>query len=162
MPKPKTVKAVSPVEAKLDKLTESVSQLVELLAAKPTIMATPFPAAAITASPAYSAPVSTGQVNQFPIPFEYRNAVDTILNKKFGLEISYPSDGVGFDFQVLVPKEYSNAGEPHWSTYGEDRRSKVIANAFGINGVREWLNLIYNNLPMETKNKVTFDRGQII
>lgn len=104
-----------------------------------------------------NSPISSTE--KFPIPPEYQGLVNTILNKDFGVEISYPSDGVGFNFAILVPKKYSNASEPHWLTYGEDRRNKVIQNAFGINGVREYLELVYNNFGLETKSQIVADRA---
>lgn len=96
---------------------------------------------------------------QHPIPIEYRHTVDTILNNRFGIELEYLPDGAAFQFSVLVPEEYSNAAKPHWETYKEDRRSKVISNALGVNGVREWATLIYENLGMETKARITHDRA---
>ena len=99
--------------------------------------------------------------NGFPIPFEYTEIVHTILNKKFGVDIKYQSEAAAFEFAILVPKEYSNAGEPHWQTYGEDRRSKVIQNAYGANGVREWVVHVYENFNPEVRSKITYDRAQI-
>lgn len=110
-------------------------------------------------------PVTTGAVapsqSKFPVPTEYREIVDFVLNKKFNIDISYQADSAAFEFAVLVPEEYSNAGKPHWETYHEDRRSRVIGNALGVNGVREWVQKIYDNFGPEMKSRITFDRGQI-
>lgn len=96
----------------------------------------------------------------FPIPVEYREIVDNNLNKKFGIDINYLSDTASFEFSVLVPKEYSNASPTHWETYHQDRRSRVIQNAYGANGVRDWVMLVYENFGPETKSRITFDRSQ--
>lgn len=97
--------------------------------------------------------------SQFPIPVEYREIVNNTLNKKFGIEIGYETPGT-FMFSVLVPEEYSNAGKNHWETYREDRRSKVIENALGTNGVQQWTTLVYDNFNPEIKSKIVFDRAQ--
>ncbi len=108
----------------------------------------------------YTATASISSTSEFPIPYEYQELINTILNKKFRIEIKYPGDAAAFEFAVLVPQEYSNAGKPHWDTYHEDRRSKVILNAYGANGVREWVTQIYENFPPETKSRITYDRSQ--
>lgn len=145
----------SEVMSAISTLTDAVLSLVKKLD-EPKVA--PVVTTKVAPTPVISEVISTSE--HFPIPLEYTNLVETILNKKFKIEISYPSSGVGFDFNILVPLEYSNAGEPHWNTYHEDRRSKIIQNAFGVNGVREYVTQVYENFPMETKNKITFDRGQ--
>lgn len=140
-------------------LTDAVLGLVKKLET-PTVAAPTFSKTVPTAtiqSTSFTSPTTSS--NSFPIPVEYQQLVETILNKKFKVEISYAPDAVGFNFAILVPKEYSNAAEPHWLTYGEDRRNKVIQNAFGINGVREYLQLIYDNFGLETKAQITADRA---
>lgn len=99
--------------------------------------------------------------NGFPIPVEYQEIVDTLLNKKFKVDIGYLADAAAFSFSILVPREYSNASQSHWDTYKEDKRTKVIQNAYGANGVREWVLHVYENFPPEIKSAITFDRGQI-
>lgn len=96
----------------------------------------------------------------FPIPFEYQELVHTLLNKEFGVDIKYLPDTSSFEFTIIVPKKYSNAPQTHWDTYGADRRTKVIENAYGANGVREWVTKVYNNLPAETQALITYDRAQ--
>lgn len=99
--------------------------------------------------------------NGFPVPLEFQEIVDTTLNKKFQIEIDYIPEQAAFSFGVLVPREYSNASQSHWDTYHEDRRSKVIQNAYGANGVREYVSQIYDNFPPEIKSSITYDRAQI-
>lgn len=98
---------------------------------------------------------------QFPIPVEYREAIDTILNKRFGIDVKYLGDTAAFEFSILVPKGYSNAGEKHWETYHEDRRSKIILNAFGSNGVREWATQVYQNFGPEIQSLIVHDRAEL-
>lgn len=97
----------------------------------------------------------------FPIPLEYTELVNTLLNKKFKVEIKYQPDAAAFEFAILVPKEYSNASPMHWETFKEDRRNKVIQNAYGANGVREYVLQVYDNFPTETKSMITYDRAQL-
>lgn len=96
--------------------------------------------------------------SEFPVPFEYRETVETILNKEFGIDIEYQTDTSAFVFTIQVPQKYSNAGAPHWETYKEDNRSKVIPNALGLNGVREWTQKVYENLTPEVKAMIAANR----
>lgn len=96
----------------------------------------------------------------FPVPYEYQELVNTLLNKHFSIEINYLPDAASFEFSILVPQKYSNASASHWATYKEDRRTKVIQNVLGANGVREWVLKVYENFPTETKSAITYDRAQ--
>lgn len=102
------------------------------------------------------------QSSGIPIPYDFREAVESTLNKKFGIDIEYKQETAAFAFSILVPKEYSNAGEPHWQANGEDRRTRVIQNAMGVNGVREYAQLVYENFPQEIKSRIVFDRGTLL
>lgn len=98
-------------------------------------------------------------VTQAHIPQQYLDAVHTILNKRFGVEMEYQPDTPNFGFSILVPKEYSNAGEPHWAMFHEDRRTRVINNSEGSAGVKLWVEKVYNNFDMETRTRITADRN---
>lgn len=102
--------------------------------------------------------VKAPEPNGVPIPADYQTAVNDGLNAKFRVEIEYSSNSPFFGFSVLVPKEYSNAGKPHWDMYGEDRRTRVISNAEGLQGVKQWTERVYNNFDNETKARITSDR----
>ena len=97
--------------------------------------------------------------NAMPVPTDWEDAVHSILNKKFTVEVDYNADTPTFGFSILVPKEYSNASKPHWDTYHEDRRTRVIDNAQGAGGVKQWVERVYNNFDNETKAKITSDRN---
>lgn len=93
-----------------------------------------------------------------PVPSAFSEAVKTILNDKFTIDIGYEAERPVFSFAVLVPKEYSNAGAPHWELYKEDRRVKIVSNEDGVHGVKQWLEKVYNNFDNETKARITSDR----
>lgn len=93
-----------------------------------------------------------------PVPQDFRQAVDTILNQNFGIEIDSRETPGAFGFSVLVPREYSNATQGHWETYKEDRRFKAIPRVEGIEGVKEYVNRVFNNLPQDTRTQIMIDR----
>lgn len=103
-------------------------------------------------------PGPTSPSTNFPVPIEWRELVDSTLNKQFGVEVSPDGDTASFGFSIIVPEKYSNAGKPHWETYHEDRRTRVISHALGLNGVREWTTKVYENFDPETKSRIAFDR----
>ena len=147
------------IMAKLAELSEGLGKVNERLdemATKKVLEESIVPAPEI---PTVSSSNST-EVKQ-PIPLEYTELVRSLLNQHFGVEIKYLPDQVAFEFAILVPKNYSNAGDSHWATYHEDKRSKVIQNAYGANGVREYVLQVYENFPPEIKSMITYDRAQI-
>ena len=136
------VKQITALQATVDKLLKAQE-------------APPPPAPKPTPPPAVSIQ------STLPVPPEYRELVNTILNSKFQIDIK-PADGSpAFDFALLVPREYSNAGKPHWDMYNEDRRTKVILSSLGLNGVRDYVTLVYNNFDNETKARITNDRATV-
>ena len=125
-------------------LTDIVTKLVEDQKAAPKVEVKAVPAVSVESA--------------IPVPADYRSLVDSILNQSFGIDLKPASDVAAFDFAILVPQSYSNAGKPHWETYKEDRRSRVILSALGLNGVREWVQKVYDNFDAETKTRITMDR----
>ena len=73
------------------------------------------------------------------VPVDLLKAAKDILGEKFSFECDALKDRPAFMFTVIVPKEYSNSDV-------EDKRSRVIDNALGANGVREWCSLIKANV----------------
>ena len=169
MAKPKDTAAPKEKKASLDDVLNAITKQAEAFGTLTEVMTkamTPPPAppqvvdlANSTAAAVSSEPVKI--VNGFPVPTEYQELVNTMLNKNFEVQINYQPDTAAFEFAILVPKNYSNAGDAHWNTYKEDRRSKVIDNAFGANGVRNWVQKIYDNFNDETKSRITYDRSLI-
>jgi hypothetical protein len=96
---------------------------------------------------------------QYPVPSEYREVVDTVLNKEFGVDIEYLSDRPEFQFSILVPDKYSNTSPSYRDLMGLDRRAKVITNAQGLNGVKEYVDKVWNNFDQDTKTKISINRN---
>lgn len=70
------------------------------------------------------------------VPKELLDTAIGILGDKFQFECEACTDRPAFTFTVIVPAEYSKLKtEP-------DRRTKVIENSLGANGVREWCTLV--------------------
>jgi len=84
--------------------------------------------------------------NENPIPPAWRKAVDEILGADFGISVSYPNDGSGFLFRIIVPKEKSNASTSHWTMYKTDIRTKSLNNAEGLPGIKQYCELVKRNL----------------
>ena len=61
-----------------------------------------------------------------PIPIEYRQLVNEILNPEFEVFLYPRSDSPSFEFVISVPKKYSNALPPHWEMYGNDLCTIVL------------------------------------
>ena len=73
------------------------------------------------------------------VPVDLLKAAKDILGEKFAFECDALKDRPAFMFTVIVPKEYSTSDV-------EDKRSRVIDNALGANGVREWCALVKQNV----------------
>lgn len=107
-----------------------------------------------------SAPVTQPAMSHspHPVPSEYREIVDEILNQSFGLEIEAMSDQPMFVATVVVPETYSNAGKSYLDTYKVDRRVKTLTYAEGKLGVREWVEKVFNNFNQDTRTRIVMDR----
>lgn len=105
-----------------------------------------------------AAPEFPKETSQFPVPKDFLESMHTTLNDRFSVEVDYHSDSPQFDLSILVPEEYSNAGKSHWDMYHEDRRTRVINNADGVGGVKQWVEKVYDNFDNETKARITSDR----
>jgi len=104
---------------------------------------------------------SEGSRLYFPIPFEYREVVDTVLNKHFDIEVTALSDRPAFEFAIIVPEKYSNMPPAQKAMYGADKRLKVISYAEGTNGVRDWAEKVLNNLNSDLRSMVVADRAKL-
>lgn len=153
MARPKKEEVSESVGATLPTTAELHAQILELqaqLSEKKTV-------AEVLPQEEVKAPVE----DKMPVPASFTDAVNTILNNKFTVEIEYSSNTPNFGFSIIVPKEYSNAGKPHWDMYKEDRRTKMISNAEGVEGVKIWVQKVYDNFDMETKSKIAADRSHV-
>ena len=93
-----------------------------------------------------------------PVPADYREIVDTVLNQSFGISIESFKDQPAFTFSITVPETYSNAGKSYLEVYKVDQRPKTITFAEGALGVREWAEKVFNNLTQETRTRIVMDR----
>lgn len=141
------------IEDKIKKIEEKIDKLVQLIekSEKPEKKEKPIS----------ERKENVVQEASYPIPSEYREIVDTVLNEKFGIEISPLPDRPAFQFTVIVPEEYSNTTPEYRKMYGGDRRSRIISYAEGSNGVREWVEKIYKNLKSDIQTKINFDRDKV-
>lgn len=137
----------------LTKMTETLGRIEEKLNTHTPVQ--------LAAAPAKAAAPVEPVLSGVPIPLEYVEVVNTTLNRKFGIDIKYMSDTASFEFSILVPQIYSNAGKSHWETYHEDRRTRVVENALGVNGVRDWCTKVYDNFNPETKAAITAGRAEL-
>lgn len=85
------------------------------------------------------------------VPPKWRETVDNILGKDFGVNVSYPEAGAGFIFKIIVPNEKSNASKAYLDFYKTDVRSKSINNSDGANGVEEFCIKVAKNLGLTVK-----------
>jgi len=98
---------------------------------------------------------------EVPFPQEWRDIIDTVLNAKFKAKVTY-LENANFELTVLVPKEYSNCKEAEWKMNGNtDPRVKRIPNYLGPDGVRQYCELIAENLGIEARVRITNDRAQL-
>lgn len=86
-----------------------------------------------------------------PIPQDYRDTVDSLLNNKFGVHVKANTGLPQFKFTIIVPKEYSPES-------GFDVRPLVIDYALGLNGVKDWCARVLNTFDQQTKNTIIADR----
>lgn len=74
------------------------------------------------------------------VPANLSAAATAVLGKKFKFECTADMNTPYFSFTVIVPPEYSPVKN------GVDKRTRVIANALGANGVTEWCTTVRSNI----------------
>lgn len=89
----------------------------------------------------------------YPVPPDYQEIVWTILNKHFGIEYTPRIDIPSFEFSIIVPPKYNLA-----LSGSEDRRIKVISNAEGQSGVKNWSEIVWNTFDQNTQTQIIADR----
>ena len=99
---------------------------------------------------------SISPLSPFPVPPEYRELINNTLNKQFGTEIEYTP--TGFLFTIIVPEKYSMLTAKDKEMIKIDKRTKLIPNYEGSNGVRQWVELVYSSFSSEFKSLITADR----
>ena len=104
---------------------------------------------------------SSPSIDRYPVPMEYREIIDTILNHSFGVSIQPMTDQPAFTLNIIVPDKYSNMSKRQKEMYKTDIRSKVINYAEGSNGVRAYSELVANNLGPEIRAMIITDRANL-
>ena len=130
------------LEQKLNQLTETVMNLVKSL---PQILQ---PEAKVEVKPEDKINRILGGQSDPVLP-EYRQAVDELLNKEFGVHVK--NSPLGIKFTILVPKKYSNELE-------YDVRPKVVTYGDGINGVKSWCEKVLGSFNEQTKDLIIAQR----
>lgn len=98
---------------------------------------------------------------EYPVPLEYREIIDTVLNHSFGLKVVPQTDRPAFELIIVVPEKYSNMDENAKKSQRVDIRSKVISYADGLNGVRQYAELVATNLGPEIRAQIITDRANL-
>ena len=150
----KIVKEKKPSKSELADMVGLLAAKVGELAARVDAL-TPKPA---VRTPAFKETNVETPANALPVPSDYRAIVDTVLNSAFGVEVVACSDRPSFQFVIVVPETYSNASPAWREMYREDRRSRVIDYAIGVNGVREYAELVFKNFSHDTQTRIVTDR----
>ena len=97
-------------------------------------------------------------VSSTPVPVEYREIVDNVLNRNFGIQIEPFKDSPQFMFTIVVPEKYSNMNEAQKSIQKVDLRTRVISYAEGSNGIRDWSQRVFENLNPQLQSLVVADK----
>ena len=146
-----------PTHFELVKSVKELGERVKFLEDKlntPMVVSTPIPEIK-TVQPGE---IIVSSATNYPIPQDYREMVNNILNRSFGIEITPRSDAPLFEFVVIVPEKYSTMTPDQKQMMKRDIRLKVINYAEGANGVRSWCEMIYNSFSQEIKGQITQDR----
>lgn len=107
------------------------------------------------------APVENGKTNSpnyFPTPPDFVEVVDLVLNKNFGVKCEPLSDSPSFQFTITVPEKYSSMPPAQKEMLHEDLRVKVIPFSDGVNGVRLFVEKVYETFNSDTKFRIVEDR----
>ena len=93
------------------------------------------------------------------VPVEYRDIVDSVLNKFFGIKIEPKTDSPAFLFSIVVPDRYSNITPAYKEIYQEDIRPKVITFAEGTVAIRDWAEKVFNSFNPDFRAMIVMDRA---
>ena len=153
-PKPATTKE------RVEGLTEAVEALAEGLKKLEDRLNDVAPQ--LTPAKVATAPLKAQEPDDsVPVPFSWRQILDTVLNAKFGATVRYLPNAE-FELTIVVPPEYSNATPMQIQMSGQDRRVKIMGNYLGEAGVQEYATLVLENLGQEIRAKITDDRARLV
>lgn len=102
----------------------------------------------------------TQETTKNPVPLEYRQVVDSVLNKSFGIRIVGINDRPSFELILVVPEKYQTLSEAYRAIYKEDLRPKVINYSDGTPGVRSWAEKVFESFSQDLKSLIVNDRVQ--
>jgi hypothetical protein len=147
MPIPKTKELLEPLVEEMRKMNEKLCSIEEKMCQKEVVVHTPD-------EPVRVLPVE----NKYPVPTEYREAVSSMLNNRFEVEIEPQADSPMFRFTILVPREYSPLNDKEFVEAHGDRRPKMLGFGDGLPGVRGWVETVWNNFSAEMRAKIKADQ----
>lgn len=90
-------------------------------------------------------------VEDYPIPEDFKDIVETTLNKRFRMRLHPMKDTPAYLFTIIVPSIYSKITD-------EDIRPKVIQHGEGVNGVRMWAEKVFSSFDHGLQEKIISDR----
>ncbi len=158
MPKIKEAVAEKPnrTEELLEKVLEGLTDLKNAIA-RPITSEAPTLRENLTES---VPPVQPLAEQAIPVPTGYREVVDSVLNKSFGLELESHRDAPLVTVTIVVPDKYSPMTPQQREIQPRDIRPKVITLAGGVNELKEWADLVYKNFTPEIQAMIVADRSQ--
>lgn len=135
------------LEKKFSKLTEVVATLVDRLEPKVQVVAEEKP----EKKESSLLDKRLGGESD-TIPEKFREIVDGVLNKKFGVHLKDKK------LTILVPLEYTPLSVKELAEVKADLRPKVLENINDFGSVETWCNLVYSNFEADTRLKIKADR----
>lgn len=158
MPKqPKVIETnSSQVEHKLDLVLEALKDLKEAFNKPITSQA---PSLMENRQLPKEQPKAPEPINTIPIPAEFRQQVDSVLNKDFGIEIEGTGDPLSMLFTIVIPDKFSRLSLSQKEASMRDISPKVIDRALGINGIKEWCDKVYSTFAPEIQAQIVADRS---
>lgn len=96
--------------------------------------------------------------SNYPVPEDYRKAVDLILNQEFGVIVEPCSDTPEFNFVIVVPQKYSSFDLEESKMKRADLRSKNVSYAEKTNGVKAWAEKVFSSFNAEVRAQIVNDR----
>lgn len=124
----------------ISELNQNVSSLVKILSENITkTPETPTPSTSPT-------PTITPYKSESYVPSEFRRIVDEVLSPEFGLEVQDFVDRTEFQVTIIVPERFNTLTPDQKKLTKRDERVKIIPRALGANGVRDYANLVRQNL----------------
>ncbi len=145
------------LDERLTKVEEQIAKIFE----KPEITYSQVPKSDSTSTTVAQGVITQAQPTtlKYPVPMEYREVISSVLNGNFGLTVEPMPDRPAFMLNIIVPEKYSNMSEDEKKMNKVDLRTRIIGYAEGVNGVRQYAELVANNLGPEIRANIIADRA---